>query len=68
MPVPSGVMDEGLDRTPLTRDFSDRSVLDAAPDLLGRTLVRRTARDSVKLGPPGHSCVRFTYGMSRQSA
>ncbi|MBH0242897.1 DNA-3-methyladenine glycosylase, partial [Streptomyces cavourensis] len=35
-------MTKGLDRTPLTRDFFDRSVLDVAPDLLGRTLVRRT--------------------------
>ncbi|WTF76044.1 DNA-3-methyladenine glycosylase [Streptomyces sp. NBC_01594] len=31
-------MIEGLDRTPLTRDFFDRPVLDVAPDLLGRTL------------------------------
>ncbi|MGK5628100.1 DNA-3-methyladenine glycosylase [Streptomyces sp. URMC 123] len=30
------------DRTPLTRDFFDRPVLDVAPDLLGRTLVRMT--------------------------
>ncbi|MFE9766195.1 DNA-3-methyladenine glycosylase [Streptomyces sp. NPDC005808] len=30
------------DRTPLTRDFFDRPVLDVAPDLLGRVLVRST--------------------------
>ncbi|MFD4695306.1 DNA-3-methyladenine glycosylase [Streptomyces sp. NPDC058463] len=33
-------MNEGMDRTPLTRDFFDRPVLDVAPDLLGRVLVR----------------------------
>ncbi|MFF6998764.1 DNA-3-methyladenine glycosylase [Streptomyces sp. NPDC008313] len=30
------------DRTPLTRDFFDRPVLEVAPDLLGRVLVRST--------------------------
>ena len=30
------------DRTPLTRDFFDRPVLEVAPDLLGRLLVRTT--------------------------
>jgi DNA-3-methyladenine glycosylase len=30
------------DRTPLSRDFFDRPVLDVAQDLLGRTLVRAT--------------------------
>ncbi|MFD6532708.1 DNA-3-methyladenine glycosylase [Streptomyces sp. NPDC060184] len=37
------------DRTPLTRDFFDRDVLDVAPDLLGRTLVRRTADGPIEL-------------------
>lgn len=37
------------DRTPLTRDFFDRDVLDVAPDLLGRTLVRRTAEGPIEL-------------------
>ena len=35
-------MIDGTDRTPLTRDFFDRPVLDVAPDLLGRLLVRTT--------------------------
>lgn len=35
-------MIDGQDRTPLTRDFFDRPVLEVAPDLLGRTLVRST--------------------------
>ncbi|ROQ62523.1 DNA-3-methyladenine glycosylase [Streptomyces sp. 840.1] len=35
-------MTKGQERTPLTRDFFDRPVLDVAPDLLGRTLVRST--------------------------
>ncbi|MFE9847826.1 DNA-3-methyladenine glycosylase [Streptomyces sp. NPDC005576] len=37
------------DRTPLMRDFFDRDVLDVAPDLLGRTLVRRTAEGPIEL-------------------
>ncbi|MER5932180.1 DNA-3-methyladenine glycosylase [Streptomyces sp. NPDC002054] len=37
------------DRTPLPRDFFDRPVLDVAPDLLGRTLVRRTAEGPIEL-------------------
>ncbi|WP_156724412.1 DNA-3-methyladenine glycosylase [Streptomyces apocyni] len=40
------------DRTPLTRDFFDRPVLDVAVDLLGRILVRRT--------PDGHIELRLT--------
>ncbi|MGW6209316.1 DNA-3-methyladenine glycosylase [Streptomyces sp. NPDC055089] len=35
-------MIDGQDRTPLTRDFFDRPVLEVAPDLLGRILVRST--------------------------
>ncbi|MET7629792.1 DNA-3-methyladenine glycosylase [Streptomyces sp. NBC_00121] len=42
-------MIEGLDRTPLTRDFFDRPVLDVAPDLLGRTLVRDTDDGPIEL-------------------
>ncbi len=42
-------MTKGLDRTPLTRDFFDRSVLDVAPDLLGRTLVRRTGEGLIEV-------------------
>ncbi|WP_424214462.1 DNA-3-methyladenine glycosylase [Streptomyces sp. BI20] len=37
------------DRTPLPRSFYDRPVLDVAPDLLGRTLVRRTEDGPVEL-------------------
>ncbi|MFG2311559.1 DNA-3-methyladenine glycosylase [Streptomyces sp. NPDC048566] len=37
------------DRTPLTRDFFDRPVLDVAPDLLGRLLVRTTPAGPVEL-------------------
>ncbi|MYT71181.1 MULTISPECIES: DNA-3-methyladenine glycosylase [unclassified Streptomyces] len=37
------------DRTPLPRDFFDRPVLDVAPDLLGRTLVRRTPDGPIEL-------------------
>jgi DNA-3-methyladenine glycosylase len=91
-------MIEGTHGMPLTRNFFDRPVLDVAPDLLGRSLVRttdegpielrltegqayageidpcshafrgRTARNSVLCGPPGHSYVSFTYGVSRCSA
>lgn len=35
-------MIDAPDRMPLTRDFFDRPVLEVAPDLLGRTLVRLT--------------------------
>ncbi|PZT74344.1 3-methyladenine DNA glycosylase [Streptomyces sp. AC1-42W] len=56
-------MIDGPDRTPLPRYFFDRPVLEVAPDLLGRHLVRNTPD-----GPPGHACVHFTYGMSRRSA
>ncbi|MFH8370677.1 DNA-3-methyladenine glycosylase [Streptomyces sp. NPDC018031] len=35
-------MTQGPDRTPLDRDFFNRPVLEVAPDLLGRTLVRHT--------------------------
>ncbi|GGY19657.1 DNA-3-methyladenine glycosylase [Streptomyces minutiscleroticus] len=38
-----------LDRTPLTRDFLHRPVLDVAPDLLGRVLVRNTAEGPIEL-------------------
>ncbi|MFD3930750.1 DNA-3-methyladenine glycosylase [Streptomyces sp. NPDC058614] len=37
------------DRTPLTREFFDRPVLDVAPDLLGRTLVRTTPDGPIEL-------------------
>ncbi|WP_455357422.1 DNA-3-methyladenine glycosylase [Streptomyces sp. SYSU K217416] len=37
------------DRTPLTHDFFDRPVVAVAPDLLGRTLVRRTPDGSIEL-------------------
>lgn len=37
------------DRTPLPRDFFDRPVLEVAPDLLGRTLVRNTRQGPVEL-------------------
>ncbi|MFJ8828235.1 DNA-3-methyladenine glycosylase [Streptomyces sp. NPDC102467] len=37
------------DRTPLTHKFFDRPVLDVAPDLLGRTLVRHTADGPIEL-------------------
>jgi DNA-3-methyladenine glycosylase len=40
------------DRTPLTREFFDRPVLEVAPDLVGRTLVRTT--------PDGPIVVRLT--------
>ena len=37
------------DRTPLTREFFDRPVLDVAPDLLGRVLVRTTPDGPIEL-------------------
>ncbi|OEJ27563.1 3-methyladenine DNA glycosylase [Streptomyces agglomeratus] len=37
------------DRTPLPRTFFDRPVLEVAPDLLGRTLVRLTDDGSIEL-------------------
>ena len=37
------------DRTPLPRDFFDRPVLDVAPDLLGRILVRTTPDGPIAL-------------------
>ncbi|WP_330451925.1 MULTISPECIES: DNA-3-methyladenine glycosylase [unclassified Streptomyces] len=42
-------MIDGPDRTPLTRDFFDRPVLEVAPDLLGRTLVRSTPDGPIAL-------------------
>jgi DNA-3-methyladenine glycosylase len=37
------------DRTPLSRDFFDRPVLEVAPDLLGRILVRTTPDGPIEL-------------------
>ncbi|MFI0825033.1 DNA-3-methyladenine glycosylase [Streptomyces roseolus] len=42
-------MSESPDRTPLPRSFFDRSVLEVAPDLLGRTLVRTTDEGTMEL-------------------
>ncbi|MFB8090592.1 DNA-3-methyladenine glycosylase [Streptomyces sp. col6] len=42
-------MIDGPDRTPLKRDFFDRPVLEVAPDLLGRTLVRSTPAGPIAL-------------------
>ncbi|MYT16430.1 DNA-3-methyladenine glycosylase [Streptomyces sp. SceaMP-e96] len=37
------------ERMPLTRDFFDRPVVDVAPDLLGRTLIRNTPDGPITL-------------------
>ncbi|MFD5429498.1 DNA-3-methyladenine glycosylase [Streptomyces sp. NPDC127084] len=42
-------MPDSPDRTPLPRRFFDRPVLDVAPDLLGRTLVRQTVDGPIEL-------------------
>lgn len=69
------------DRTPLPRTFFDRPVLEAAPDLLGRLLVRTTPDDPITLrrteieayDAPGSHTYRgpstspTAFGMSRQS-
>ncbi|WP_274556691.1 DNA-3-methyladenine glycosylase [Streptomyces spiramyceticus] len=64
------------DRTPLPRAFFDRPVLEVAPDLLGRTLVRETADGPIELrlteveaydgpGDPGSHAFR---GKTRRNA
>ncbi|MER8073745.1 DNA-3-methyladenine glycosylase [Streptomyces sp. NPDC094034] len=42
-------MTESPDRRPLPRDFFDRPVLEVAPDLLGRTLMRDTDDGPIEL-------------------
>ncbi|MFB7374489.1 DNA-3-methyladenine glycosylase [Streptomyces sp. NPDC056222] len=42
-------MSESPDRTPLPRTFFDRPVLEVAPDLLGRTLVRNANAGRIEL-------------------
>lgn len=44
-------MNAGMDRTPLTRDFFDRTALDVAPGLPGHTLARTTDESSVEPRP-----------------
>lgn len=56
-------MTKSPDRTPPTRDFFDRDVLEAVPDLLGRT-----ARNSVMFGPHGPTYAYFAHDMARRSA
>ncbi|WP_079127172.1 DNA-3-methyladenine glycosylase [Streptomyces sp. TP-A0874] len=46
LPAPDG---PSTSRTPLPREFFDRPVLEVAPDLLGRTLVRRTEQGPIEL-------------------
>ncbi|MEV5681516.1 hypothetical protein [Streptomyces sp. NPDC052179] len=53
-------MNEGMDRTPLTRERFDRSVRDVAPGLAGPQ--RREVRSA------GHSYGCFAYGMASRSA
>lgn len=42
-------MIESSDRTPLARSFFDRPVLEVAPELLGRTLIRMTENGPIEL-------------------
>lgn len=42
-------MIDSPDRTPLAREFFDRPVLEVAPDLLGRALVRSTPDGPIAL-------------------
>jgi DNA-3-methyladenine glycosylase len=49
VPVPSYRMIAGTESTPIQRDFFDRPVLDVAPDLLGRVLIRRTEDGPIAL-------------------
>jgi DNA-3-methyladenine glycosylase len=44
-----GTPPAGTARTPLPRAFFDRPVLEVAPDLLGRTLVRRHAQGTIEV-------------------